>query len=263
MDANSFVIRRDGLTDYNVNIPIQMDWSMMGQDMSIDLYEEDVINKVVGKPYDFEVDRFSHLPFSGKSEINYEFYFYSGGSMDDQTNWTINYMSEGFTTQDIFYYSNSFSNSFFKLDFYDSVEDKKQVNYVTIILPTQQGLLMPAVMQRTNVNIKKPKFILDYIGDIEGFFFYWLKSRDFLDVSTFYMSAKFYNAKTGGFTKMMNRPQSDIIGDKYYFEGTNYFYYRLDLDYTNQTYQVFNTKDNVRVGTTTPIKWYEYVNPPA
>lgn len=264
MDANKFVIKRDGLIDYDVNVPIQMDWSMLGQDMSIDLYETDVIKKVIGKPYDFEVDRFSHAPTDeGKTDVNYEFYFYSGGSLWDQTNWRIDYRSEGFTTQEIYYYSNAFSNSFFKLDFYDSVEDKKQTNYVTIIIPTQQGLVTPAIMQTTPVNIKKPKYVLDFIGDVEGFFFYWLKSRNFLDINTFYMTAKFYNAKTSGFTKMMNRPQSDVIGNKYYFDGSVYFYYKLVLDYTNQTYKVFETKNDTRVGTTTPIKWYEYVNPPA
>jgi hypothetical protein len=103
------------------------------------------------------------------------------------------------------------------------------------------------------------------------FFIYWLKKRNFLDIKTFYMTAKFYNAKTGQFTKMMtgkttdpvdltNGPQALISGDKYSFDSTQYFYYRVELDYVNHTYQVFNTKDQ-RVGTTIPIKWFEYVNP--
>ena len=165
-----------------------------------------------------------------------------------------------------------FSNSFFKLDFYDTPDEKAQKNYLTIILPTQQGLYMETQMQRTLVNIKKPKFVLDYVGDKEGFFIYWLKKRTFLDVSTFYMSAKFYNAKTGQFTKMMtgkgnnpldqtNGPQSSLSGNTYAFDSTQYFYYTVKLDYTTQTYQVFNVQGQ-RMGTSIPIKWYEYVNPP-
>ena len=113
---------------------------------------------------------------------------------------------------------------------------------------------------------------MDFIGDKEGFFIYWLKSRTFLDIDTFYMTAKFYNAKTGQFTKMMtgnsgnpldltNGPQAYISGDKYNFDNTQYFYYMVKLDYPTQTYQIFNTHGQ-RLGTEIPIKWFEYVNPP-
>jgi hypothetical protein len=97
------------------------------------------------------------------------------------------------------------------LDLYDNVDEKRQTNYVTIIIPTQQGLKMDAFMQTTPVTINKPSFVLDYVGDKEGFFIYWLKKREFLDISTFYMTAKFYDAKNGYFTKMMNMPQSSLL----------------------------------------------------
>jgi hypothetical protein len=176
---------------------------------------------------------------------------------------------EGFTTQEIYYYTNNFTNSFFKLDLYDNIDEKRQTNYITIIIPTQQGLKMDAIMQVTPVTIKKPYFILDYIGDKEGFFIYWLKKRKFLDISTFYMTAKFYDAKNGSFKKMLNMPQSSISGDKYIFDGSQYFYYRVELNYEKHNYQIFNINtsqtiyinDNERAGTLEPIKWYEYVNP--
>jgi hypothetical protein len=184
-------------------------------------------------------------------------------------------MSEGFTPQDLYYFNNNFSNSFFKLDFYDTPDEKRQTNYLTIIIPTQQGLKMDTQMQRNVVSVKKPKFILDYVGDKEGFFIYWLKKKTFLDIDTFYMTAKFFNAKTGQFTKMMtgrgddpldntNGPQSNInpgTENKYDFDNLLYFYYTVKLDYQKQTYQVFNTYGQ-RLGTNIPIKWYEYINPP-
>ena len=116
-------------------------------------------------------------------------------------------------------------------------------------------------MQRTPVTIKIPDFVLDYVGDKEGFFIYWLKKRTFLNIDTFYMSAKFYNATTGTYTKMMNVPQSSLSGDKYNFDNLTYFYYQVKLDYDKRTYQVFNTITGNREGTPLPIKWYEYVNP--
>lgn len=275
MSANKFIIKQDNIVvDKQINIPVQLKWDYLGMDQSIDEYEKTVIKKVIGTGRDFEVTRFAHEPSTGTTDntfINYEFYFYSGGSLDNISNWRVNYLSEGFTPQEVFYYENNFSNSFFKLDFYDTPDEKRQTNYLTIILPTQQGLLMQAQMQRTLVNIRKPQFVLDYVGDKEGFFIYWLKKKTFLDVDTFYMSAKFFNAKTGQFTRMMtgrgtnpldstNGPQPNITGNKFSFDSTQFFYYTTKLNYDKQTYEVYNTYGQ-RLGTNIPIKWYEYVNP--
>ena len=291
MDVNKYTIRQDGgLTDKTITFPIQLDWDYSGLDQAIDEFEVEAINKVIGVGRDFEVTRFAHapqnvvsvnldedaLPISPRynptddTYIQYQFYFHSGGtSVNNVNNWSIDYRQEGFTAQEIFYYNNNFSNSFFKLDLYDSLDEKKQTNYVTIILPTQQGLTMDAIMNKTLVKIKKPDFVLDYVGDKEGFFLYWLKKRTFLNVRTFYMTAKFYDAEKGVFVKMMNMPQSVSSGTTTTFDNSRFFYYRVELDYEKQTYQVFNTNptQNIynnykqRAGTSVPIKWYEYVNP--
>jgi hypothetical protein len=277
MSVNKVTIVPDGINK-QINIPVRLTWDYLGLDMAINEYETQVIKEVVGVGRDFEVSRFAHEPATGttdNTEINYEFYFYSGGSLDNITSWNIDYMSEGFTPQDLYYFNNNFSNSFFKLDFYDTPDEKRQTNYLTIIIPTQQGLKMDTQMQRNVVSVKKPKFILDYVGDKEGFFIYWLKKKTFLDIDTFYMTAKFFNAKTGQFTKMMtgrgddpldntNGPQSNVnpgTENKYDFDNLLYFYYTVKLDYQKQTYQVFNTYGQ-RLGTNIPIKWYEYINPP-
>jgi len=293
MTANKFFIRQDGFTDKTINIPVELSWDYLGLDDALDEYENKIVEDVIGTGRDFEVTRFEHAPSDGTSEsteINYEFYFYSGGELNNIYNWSNNYIAEGFTTQEIFYFSNSFANSFFKLDFYDTVDEKRQTNYITIIIPTQQGLKTTALMNRTNVSIKKPKFVLDFVGDKEGFFIYWLKKRTFLDISTFYMTAKFFNAKTGQFTKMMtgkgfnpgsNTPctdpwpsltlQDSTLGPQaflscagntkpFVFDNAIYFYYTVKLDYETQTYKVFNTNGQ-RMGQEIPIKWYQYVNP--
>ena len=103
----------------------------------------------------------------------------------------------------------------------------------------------------------------------ENMYLFWFEDESVLTETnlsgsttgnTFFMTAKFYNAKNGFFTKMMNMPQSSISGDKFNFDSSQYFYYRVKMDYDHQTYQVFNTFDQ-RVGTDIPIKWFEYVNP--
>jgi hypothetical protein len=273
MSVNKLTIRKDGFVDKQLTIPVQFTWDYIGQDQSIDAYESEIITEVIGVGRDFEVSRFAHTPLTGTTndptDIKYEFNFYSGTSLDSSSNWITDYRAEGFTTQEVYYYSNNYSNSFFKLDLYDNFDEKRQKNYVTIIIPTQQGLKMNAIMQTTPVTINKPSFVLDYVGDKEGFFLYWLKKRTFLDIDTFYMTAKFYDAKQGVFVKMMNMPQSSLSGNKYVFDSSQYFYYRVHLDYDKQEYQVFNMNpnqtiylnDGERAGTLEPIKWYEYVNP--
>jgi hypothetical protein len=58
---------------------------------------------------------------------------------------------------------------------------------------------------------------------------------------------------------MTNTPQSDIPS-KFRFNPEDFFYYEVRLNYTEKTYEVFNNV-NTRVGTTSSIKWYEYINP--
>jgi len=67
----------------------------------------------------------------------------------------------------------------------------------------------------------------------------------------------------------MNSPQG-TIDNKFNFSQETYFYYTLNLNYDDYTYEVFfNNEPNplkppqlIKVGTDyNPIKWYEYVNP--
>ena len=269
MDANKYRISFDGKSK-QVNIPIEISWDMAGQEQSIELYEDTVVKEVIGEGYDFEVQRFPHDIETennlNKTEINYEFYFHNGNVLTDPKNWTIDYRNLGFTNRNLYYFENNFSKSFFKLDFYDTVDNKRQTNYMTVIIPTQQGKTIPGNFNGNPFNLKIPNFSLDYVGDKEGFFLYWLKNLEFLDINTFYMTAKFYDASKGQFIKMMNEPQGNFPPSQTYsFDSIKYFYYRVVLDYINKCYRVFKfdpvTDVEVRVGTTTPIKWYEYVNP--
>ena len=142
------------------------------------------------------------------------------------------------------------------------MDGKSQTNYFTIIIPVQQGFmelvnLSPYI---PDVLIKKPSYKLDFVGDKEGFFIYWLKNIKFYDLTTFYMSAKFFDGRLGVYVKMMKVPQSSpLIPSVFEFES-KYFYYKVNLDYVNKTYEILDDL-NVRVGTTSSIKWYEYINP--
>lgn len=262
MNVNKEILL-SGAVDNSINIPIESQWEFLDVETDITIFQDKVVKELTGVDKDFELNRFVHADYQNSTAINYEFYFYSGTSLSTAANWKIDYRNAGFTTQEIYYFANSFKNSFFKLDLYDSPIEPEQTNYITIIIPTQQGERMPTLMQTKDVLIKKPQYILNYVGDKEGFFIYWLKKRNFIDVTRFYMSAKFFDAKVGQFTRMINRPQSSLSGNKFNFSQSEYFYYRVDLDYDKRTYMVYDTFNVTpqRVGGLTPIKWYEYINP--
>lgn len=253
--------------DKYINLPIEIKWDFYGRDDTIDVYQDEVLEKIIGIAEDFEVTRFAHDNYNSENtDINYVFNFYGGLPQDldtsSDTDWVSSYLAEGFGSNEVYYYDKAFTKSFFKLDFYDTDEERSQINYFTVILPVQQGYTELASISphRPDVNIKIPTFKLDYVGDKEGFFFYWLRKKSFISLNTFYMTAKFFDAKKGVFVKMMNESQGNMSSQTN-FDGKNYFYYKVELDYNNKTYQVFDSFTGNRVGTNTPIIWYEYVNP--
>jgi hypothetical protein len=258
-------------TDKVIDIPIEMTWDFGDRTNDMVEYEKAAVKEVLNEDKDFEVARFAfanNVNIIGSpmdTSINYEFYFAPSGATSANTIWNSSYITQGFTPQEIFYYANPFKKSFFKVDLYDSTNQKDQTNYITLIIPTQQGLTTGATVGWSVQQIKRPAFNLDFLGDKEGFFIYWLKKRDFLNINTFYMSVKFFDAKNGYFIKMMNRPQSSLSGiSKFNFNQDLFFYYKVVLDYSNYTYKVYdiNSGVDVEVGhKISPIKWYEYINP--
>jgi len=256
-------------------IPLESSWDFYGQQEGVEKFEESVLEQIINKDQDFEVTRFEHKSYytnvKEETSINYEFWLYNPTLINTNTSipalsgtWENSYTSK-FSNSDIYYQKSNFKKSFWKLDFYDTPNNINQKAYITIILPTHQGLLQTTQLGFfQNVLIKKPKYVLDYLGDKEGFFIYWLRENFYININEFYMSAKFFNARRGIFVNMMNRPQSIFAasGNYYTFNKANYFYYRVNLDYNSKSYEVYDTLTGNRVGTdVSSINWYEYLNP--
>jgi hypothetical protein len=260
-------------TNQSITIPIEMKWDFLGRDDSIEVYQNEVIEIVTGIPDDFEVIRFAHDSYGSFQEtrLNYEFYFYSGNptnvTASTINDWNVSYESEGFSLTDLYVRSKPFLKSFFKLDFYDTRDSVKQSNSFTVILPSNKSDydIVDLSTYIKNVKINKPGYTLDYLtspgsfGVREGFFYYWLKSRTFVNLDTFYMTVKFLDAKKGVYVRMMTQPQSSLP-NKFNFDNDMFFYNKVVLDYNNKTYKLYDNLGN-RIGIGSPIKWYEFVNP--
>ena len=276
---NNYKIKLDSVNK-NISIPIEIKWDYLDREDSIQEYQEVITKEVIGSPKDFEISRFAHDYYDGNSctgnttctSINYQFNFYldtpilttyNAFNAATSGSWLPSYIQQTFTISDLYYQRRSFTNSFFKLDFYDTKNGVNQINYFTAIIPTSQGETTEVSLSEylPPQKIKKPIFKLDYFGDKEGFFLYWLRDKEFYNIDTFYMTAKFFDAKLGQFIRLMNRGQFSLTGNKWGFKDEDYFYNKVVLNYDNKTYQVFDFQ-NQRIGTeNNPIKMYEYINP--
>ena len=275
---NNYFRKIQTVNEQYINIPVEIKFDMEGREDLINEWENDVIEEIINPINDFEITKFAHKEYYVNNvmitDINYEFFFFDYLTQPLSatiTNWASDYENASFTDTEIYYFANSFKGSFFKLDFYDSNITESQTIYLSVIIPTQQGLKEPGTigppLNQTQVEVKKPKFLLDYSGaDKEGFFIYWLKDRSYVDITEFYVSAKFFNAKKGQFIRLINTPQSTFNGlNKFNIDKSEYFYYKYQLNYQTNQYEVYEYDNGVgnlqRIGTTSPIKWYEYVNP--
>ena len=184
--------------------------------------------------------------------LNINFNFYNGKGLGLEDNWNSTYFTpkNNFRLEeDIKRISNSFNNSFFKLDYYDTPFSKAQKIYLTTILQASNGV-------KLNETII-PTYYLDYVENTEGFFIYWLKDKQILNIDTFYVSATFFNGKNGSTTRMANKRQSS---GEYNLNDVFDFYYKIVLDYKTYTYAYYSIKDDSEVGVkNNPMNWYEYV----
>jgi len=199
------------------------------------------------------------------------------------TDW-YGYDFQNFTPEETYKNNKSFTKSFFKLDLYNSRDRKQQKLFISIIISPINGqkILRPTLSVQCPSEIPDgryncrpdgeqfcptPNFELDPINNNEGYFIYWLKEKTFLDLDVFYMSCKFYNAKTGEVTQLINTDQVGInndTGKPFSISKEDYYYYRVVLNQDRFTYTIFRTSDGVRIGEdmTNPIKFYQYFNSP-
>jgi peptidyl-tRNA hydrolase len=78
MSVNKIKVVRS-LTDKQLDIPIELKWDFYGQEDSIDKWQEETVEKIIGKPKDFELSRFQNKVYSNgyETQVIYNFNFYS------------------------------------------------------------------------------------------------------------------------------------------------------------------------------------------
>ncbi len=250
---NRIKILKDGVNN-QIQIPLFEEWDYNNREDSVNEYSQDVLQELVGSATDYEITRFTKRPIyvsatnSYRTSIKHVFKFFN----PETNTWDENYINPNyFSFNDIKNDDKSFKNSFFKLDLYDKTEQPKRKNFLTIVLQNNQDTFNYTYNNKIYV-LKKPSYSLTYNTTSEGFFIYWFKDNKILNLNSLYMTAKFFNSKTGEFVTFLNKPNNI----KKYTDLE--LYYKVNFNFNNYTYYYTDIERDIEIET---ITWYEYLNP--
>ena len=277
----------------NITVPLGQVFDEVGREQLITDYEQVELEDAVNIIQDYETTRYYYGNLNTSSpdlyNIFYQFKFFDKVNQNWGAN-SINFNHAGFTDAELYRNKKSFTNSFWKLDYYDRPEREQQKLMFTIILPTTNCGKYPVQIDQqedpvafyqlasqgllTVYDVWEPTVQLGpSTGKDESYYIHWLKNRDLFDIETFYMSCKFFNAKTGKSSRFVNADPSGNVGP---MEPTNWFYYQVDIsvnqlvtpkysylvrEFNNTAYSlglILGEKGMLPSGAS-PIKWYEYI----
>ena len=298
--------------DKSIIIPIGQIFDEVGNEQLVKTWEEVELQDNINVIQDYETTRYSYANNISANTISYAFEFWDSTT----SSYVDNFNVLGFLDKDLAKPKKEFTRSFFKFDFYDSPLRKEQKMMFTNILPLNNCMKeLKIIIQNEDpteyfaqlaadplgtpkYGVYQPLCLLGPLhGRSENYYIQWLKDRELTEINTFYMSCKFYNAKTGKVTNMINEPPTlSQITNGEVLSYPEWFYYEVKLvistsnaSTTQPKYRYVVTKFNEAImalgsggavgtglpgGTPTdavpgtlqvpnaiPIKFYEYVNP--
>jgi len=134
MDVNKIKIL-ESIGNKEIIVPINVNPDFLDREASVIQEEQNIVEQIIGTPTNYELSRYSRARnIAGNTSLTYVFNFSQNVEVASENS----YLPK-FTDSQVRYFTESFRNSFFKLDFYDSLDPKTQKNYLTIILPTRMS----------------------------------------------------------------------------------------------------------------------------
>ena len=276
--------------DKNVTIPLGQSFDEVGREdlvKTLELVEQqDAINII----RDYETTKYFYSNMGTppyEYNIFYEFNFLTGDT------YTHDFNQQEFMDFEIYRLKKAFTKSFFKFDFYDSPLQGDQNIMFTMTMPLtnckkEKDVLVKKLEDpleywaQKSIDITYPVYDIYWPkvqlgpskGNNEGYYIQWYKNRDLYSGDTFYMSCKFYNAKTGEVVRMLNKPSwglSPVIDNP---ESSEWYYYWVKLSISNNgtPKYVYTVRefDNNGIGSekgmsdfnpSSQIRFYEYKAP--
>ncbi len=257
----------------------------LGWTENAEMMEKEVLYEIINPTENYETVRYIHKPYSnasGFTQTDLWFYFYFGNYSYNTSNpadpiitgvtFEQDYQLMDLTLQENALMLKQSTESFFRLEFYKTPNDevpttinRRMVFAKNLALPIGEKVFYTGTTSGStyplNDYIYFPVFMGSNYRNKENMYFFWFTDDTPFDETTltgntFYMTAKFYNAKTGevfDFTNKTKSPGGTIVEE-------NDMYYKIVIDRTDFSYQIFRFNGSVgtRIGETNdPVVFYE------
>jgi hypothetical protein len=226
-------IKYNGL-DLNFNFNLDSKDDFLDYQQEIDTLTQVISNSSINSSVDQEVRRFK---ISTSTNLNFYLYNITGNTYAN------NLYATGFNSNEIQYSNNNVLNSFFILDFYDSIDINTQnrifTSYMTIINQTNASTTY--ILNTSNSNQFCYLYVpLSYINIQTG------------STITGYTKFSFYNAKTGSVKLFYNQDNGNLTNNERML-------FKTILNLTNKTWS-FNTTSFPNIYADEEIKSTAYIN---
>jgi hypothetical protein len=244
-------------SDINLNISGEQDFKTnLGWHENFQEFEDKALRTIINPVDNYETTRYIHEPYtgitSGISQCDIWFYFYF---LDEVGSYIkgLDYNLVGLSPKENALMLKQTVKSFFRLEFFTTPfrENQKLIYAKTLSLPLGQKVFLSDL----NDFIRVPVFTGNNYSNTENMYFFWFQDSSVYSGTTFYMSARFFNAEDGSVIPFVNKDVSATS-----FIDKNDLYYQITIDQTNHSYIVkqYNGSVGSRKGfKNTPINFYE------
>lgn len=240
-----------------------------GWNDSVKELENETLLKIINPIENYETVRFIHEPYlnlmSGlQSDIWFKFYFHNGSE------YLCDYTPTGLSIFENSKMMKQSTQSFFRLEFFKTVNNespnrtnRRMVFAKNLSLPIGEKLRY--TNEGINIDIFKPIFQGSNYRNSENLYLFWFQDDSVLNESnligdTFYMSAKYYNAKDGSIIDFVKSELNVEVNE------SDDMYYKVVINRDQYTYKVFkydtqSTGDRIGTTITTfdPIIFYQKI----
>lgn len=253
------------MLNYETDFKTDLGWSDNFSD-----FEKETLEKIINPIENYETVRYIHKPYSGmssdssltQSDIWFYFHFLSGST------YVQNYEPTGLLNQENARMLKQSTESFFRLEFYKTPNDetpermnRRLVFAKNLSLPSGEKYFYSGSL---NDYVFIPVFIGSNYKNKENMYFFWFQddtafNETTLTGNTFWMTAKYYNAKDGTILDFTNYTTSGYTSTTELVESRD-FYYKVVIDRSDYSYEVFRYTGTTgsRIGKSgDPILFYE------
>lgn len=229
-------------------------------------FEDEVLSTIINPIENYETVRYVHSPYTcsgGVTQTDIWFYFYFIDNNNSYNN-GLDYNLVGITSEENSKMLKQSTESFFRLEFFKTPNDEAPTR-INRKLVFAKNLSLPLGEKYFYTPLKDyihlPVFKGSNVENKENMYLFWFQddsvlSETTLTGNTFWVTAKFFNAKDGTIVDFVN---SNFLSTHEINESDD-MYYKVEIDKTDYSYQIsgYTGEDGERMGLRcNPITFYE------